>query len=239
MNREDCLGRQGEDMKWIFVLVVMLAAVPAPAQEVILGVLQPGDFAVTIDTNTFFWGTLPEAKFIPEGWGGAAGTTDTFEFEILQPSFPPHVWIDYHRGGTIMARETIFGLVQDAWYDLPRFDKAPTRVKFLRSPGITEGRQTAAQSLQLAASPNPFRSSIRISLGHLSTETLERFSLCIYDPSGRMVRSLSAPRSLTPGPYFLSWDGRDAAGREVAAGVYVCRVRADALVSVLRVVKLD
>jgi hypothetical protein len=225
-------------MKRILLLVLLLAA-SAPAQDIILGVLETGDYTITMDTVTFFWGTLPDAGYIPSNWGGGPGRTDTFEFELFQPAFPAHVWLDYTQDGRVMPRETIIGLVPDNWYELPRFDKAPTRVKFLRQPGIEEGRQLPAHGLQLAASPNPFRGSLRISLGRLSTGVLEHFSLRIFDASGRLVRSLPVPQSLAPSPYSLFWDGRDQSGREVAAGVYVCRVQAKAPAPALRLVKLD
>jgi hypothetical protein len=216
-------------MKWLPVLVVLLVAAPASAQDVILGVLETGDFTITIDTTTFFWGVRPDAQFETPGWGGSAGTTDTFEFELLDTTFPPHVWIDYHRGGTAMARETIIGLIPDSWYELPRFDKAPTRIKFLRQPGIEEGSTPGARRYALRASPNPFRTRSAI---RLSSSILQPSALCVYDACGNLVRILA-------GPEPLFWDGRDETGRELEAGVYVCRVRADASAPTLRLVKLD
>ena len=223
-------------MKWAFALIVLLAAAPAPAQEVVLGVLETGDFPAAIDTNTFFWGTLPDAQFVPQGWGGPAGTTDTFEFDLLQSIFPRHVWFDWHRGATIMPRETIIGLVQDSWYEVPRFDDSPTRIKFLRSPGVEEGRRLAAHGFPLTASPNPFRTqaSIRLAPSILGPSTLD-----IYDACGSLVRVLRLPRSLIPDPHSLSWDGRDEADRELEAGVYICCVRSGNARAVLRLVKLD
>ncbi len=221
-------------MKWAFSLIALLAA--ASAQTNVLGVLETGDFATAVDTTTFFWGTLPEAKFIPFGWEGNAGTTDTFEFELLQPAFPAHVWIDYHRGSTIMPRETIIGLVQDSWYNLPRNVMAPTRVKFLRSPGVEEGRRLTAHGLPLTASPNPFRDRTAFRLSSADRPT----SLTIFAASGRMVRCFgkSAICNLQS-EMLVTWDGRDEAGRKVAAGVYVCRERASAAAPTLRLVRLD
>ncbi len=61
-------------MKWIPTLIVLLAAAPVPAQVNVLGVLETGDLTMAIDTTTFVWSTRPDAKLIPAGWGGAAGT---------------------------------------------------------------------------------------------------------------------------------------------------------------------
>jgi len=68
--------------------------------------------------------------------------------------------------------------------------------------------------------PNPFRGSLLIALDHLATGPLDHSSLRIYDAAGRLVRSLPLRQPLTPGPYSLSWDGRDNAGRRVAPGLY-------------------
>ncbi len=45
-------------------------------------------------------------------------------------------------------------------------------------------------------------------------------SLRLYDLAGRRVRTLLATQSLAAGRHTLTWDGRDDAGRTVAAGVY-------------------
>ena len=225
-------------MKRILSLALLLAA-SAPAQNVILGVLETGDYTITVDTTTFFWGTLPEAGYVPNNWSGGPGKTDTFEFELYQPAFPAHVWLDYTQNSRVMPRETIIGLIPDHWYELPRFDKAPTRVKFLRQPGIEEGRQLAAHGLQLAASPNPFRSSTVL---HLTTGPLDHSTtfLRIFDASGRLVRSFSQSAIYNlKSEMLVVWDGRDQSGRELAAGVYVCRVQARSSAPALRLVKLD
>jgi flagellar hook assembly protein FlgD len=52
--------------------------------------------------------------------------------------------------------------------------------------------------------------------------------LAIYDTSGRLARVL-ADRWMTPGEYAFEWDGRDNQGRNVASGVYYCRLTAGAL----------
>lgn len=220
-------------MKWALALIVLLAAAPAPAQDIILGVLETGDFTIAVDITTFFWGIRPDAVFETPGWGGNPGTTDTFEFELLAPAFPPNVWIDYHRGGMAMARETIFDLVQDSWYNLPKTGKAPTRVKFLPQPGIEEGSTLRARRSVLRASPNPFRTRSALRYAPLDNRQSEiGNSLGIYDACGNLVRVLAGS-----GP--LLWDGRDRTGRELKAGVYVCKVRSGTAGAVLRLVKLD
>jgi hypothetical protein len=63
------------------------------------------------------------------------------------------------------------------------------------------------QTPGLAARPNPARGRVILETGDLPGV------LRIYSQSGRLVRTMSAGRSVT-------WDGRDHAGRPVPAGVY-------------------
>jgi photosystem II stability/assembly factor-like uncharacterized protein len=68
--------------------------------------------------------------------------------------------------------------------------------------------------------PNPVRSgtAIRFALPSAQPVALE-----LFDVQGRLVRSLAT--GLHPaGEHEITWDGRDAAGREVSAGVYFYRL---------------
>jgi hypothetical protein len=53
-----------------------------------------------------------------------------------------------------------------------------------------------------------------------------RVTLGVYDVSGRLVRLLENG-VLRAGSHAVPWDGRDDAGRDVAAGVYLYRLDAD------------
>lgn len=48
-------------------------------------------------------------------------------------------------------------------------------------------------------------------------------TITVHDLRGRMVRRLLAGSDLAAGEHLLEWDGRDASGRAVAAGVYLLR----------------
>ncbi|HNZ39682.1 MAG TPA: FlgD immunoglobulin-like domain containing protein, partial [Candidatus Latescibacteria bacterium] len=50
--------------------------------------------------------------------------------------------------------------------------------------------------------------------------------LSIHAANGQLVRTL-VDRPLPSGNHEVVWDGRDALGREVASGVYVCRLRTE------------
>lgn len=85
------------------------------------------------------------------------------------------------------------------------------------------------------ASPNPFgsRTSILCVLGEP-----RRMNVGIYDVTGRVVRVLVAGDILEAGHHTLSWDGRDARGNAVAAGVYLFRLQAGGHEETERVVLL-
>lgn len=70
------------------------------------------------------------------------------------------------------------------------------------------------------AFPNPFNPSttLRYSLKEAGKVRIE-----IYNMKGQMVRSYNNEHA-TPGYYQVSWDGKDAMGRQVASGVYMYRM---------------
>lgn len=82
-----------------------------------------------------------------------------------------------------------------------------------------------------AIAPNPSRGDtvIRFRLPRDS-----RVELSLFDLEGREVRRLMNAR-LARGDHAESWDGRDAAGRFLPAGVYFARLRSGELSSVRRV----
>jgi hypothetical protein len=76
-------------------------------------------------------------------------------------------------------------------------------------------------AIELAAAPNPFRVSTRISYEILSNEGGAFIPVSIYDPAGRVIRSFAA---VAPGDGHVVWDGSDDAGLPVRGGVYFCRI---------------
>jgi hypothetical protein len=82
--------------------------------------------------------------------------------------------------------------------------------------------------------PNPFRGTteFRFDLPQRSHVQLE-----VFDVHGRRARTLAASE-FAPGPYGLSWDRGDAAGRLVAPGVYLYRMRAGGFVEQRKLVVL-
>ena len=71
------------------------------------------------------------------------------------------------------------------------------------------------------AAPNPFNPQTTITFG-LDRE--QRVEVAVFDARGRQVAVL-ADRIFGAGETSLRWDGRDAAGRDLASGVFLVRVR--------------
>jgi len=86
-----------------------------------------------------------------------------------------------------------------------------------------------------ASYPNPFNPAVVLPLD-LATDAAD-VSLQVHDVLGRRVRQVwQGP--LRAGQHRFVWDGRDEAGRAVAAGVYVYRVEIDGRVEAKKTTKL-
>jgi hypothetical protein len=91
---------------------------------------------------------------------------------------------------------------------------------------VVSGRDIAPDTLPVVAPtvwPNPSRAEVNVSF------TLRRqgkVRVTVYDVSGRLVRVLR-DSALRAGVHAVPWDGRDAVGRNVAEGVYFCRIAAE------------
>lgn len=110
----------------------------------------------------------------------------------------------------------------NAWYD--DFEvigcASPTAVP---APDVASAPPAPAVVRLLGAAPNPFRgsSAIRYELPRAGRVTLR-----VYAPDGALVRTLVD--AVEPeGVRAALWDGRDAAGRPVASGVYFAHLQAD------------
>ena len=109
--------------------------------------------------------------------------------------------------------------------------------------GLVAGPATAVQTPAAArpvqhrlgdSYPNPFNPAVVLPLD-LATDA--GVSLTVYDVLGRRVRQVwQGP--LGAGQHRFVWDGRDEAGRVVAAGVYVYRVEVEGRVEAKKTTKL-
>ena len=82
--------------------------------------------------------------------------------------------------------------------------------------------------------PNPFRGQTGFLFAVARATGLQ---VGIYDLAGRLVRTLER-KADGAGEYVMVWDGADAAGRSLTAGVYFARCRGGSVSAELRVVML-
>ena len=88
--------------------------------------------------------------------------------------------------------------------------------------GIGEEPAPPAPSadLLLPVRPNPFRASAEVTFELVRTGQAQ---ITVHDVAGRLVRTLTDERR-PAGRHRALWDGRDASGHEVPAGVYLFRL---------------
>jgi hypothetical protein len=98
------------------------------------------------------------------------------------------------------------------------------------APEATPGAAPAAARL-LPARPNPAAGSATLTF---SLPAAGEVSLDLFDAGGRLVRTLVRGERAA-GTQAAAWDGRDTAGRPVAAGVYLVRLEAGGRVERARI----
>jgi choice-of-anchor B domain-containing protein len=105
------------------------------------------------------------------------------------------------------AQDLVGGSIVEAAVDDFGFYASPAQ------SGVPDGG--GARLAELSAAPNPFGASTSIRLAVPLATTV---SVRIFDPSGRLVRSLYS--GVVSGTFQPAWDGRDDAGRPVPGGLY-------------------
>lgn len=93
----------------------------------------------------------------------------------------------------------------------------------LGTTDVAIGGGTLPDYLALAApAPNPFSGATTLAFDLPASGAVR---LGIFDVTGRRVRELMSG-TLPAGRHAVTWDGRNAAGERVAAGIYFCRLSA-------------
>jgi len=104
----------------------------------------------------------------------------------------------------------------------------------LRSTVAVSRNQDGAWALHHAV-PNPFVRETRISFDLPARATVR---LTVFDIAGRPMRTL-VNGVQAAGPHSVYWDGRNSAGRRLAAGVYYCRLRSTHFAAVRALVLIE
>jgi hypothetical protein len=160
------------------------------------------------------WGTPPPAHQQPNPQDWATGLS--FPVDFLVGPDGSLWWLSQY--------DTTFGLESGS-------------VQRIRWIGLTVdvGSGAYPKPSLLGAGPNPFRASTLIAF-HMPAR--ENVTLAIYDVAGRRVRRLFTGQA-PAGTNEAEWDGRDAAGRLAAPGLYLARLeRARGASEVVRVLRL-
>ncbi len=87
----------------------------------------------------------------------------------------------------------------------------------------------------LGVTPNPSHALVRVALAGTEGATTEA---ALYDVRGHLVKR-RAPARIAAGQTTFAWDGRDALGAPVPAGVYLARITSGREVVTARIVRLS
>lgn len=155
--------------------------------------------------SQFSQGASPTAPYNYANWGG------------IEPNHfaPGEDFLSMNLGSTFA------GILPGQWGDSPNPNPSdPIHayiVEYEPATGAVDGAAASDHLILSAGSPNPFTASTRI---EYTLPVPRAARLAIYDVSGRCMRELSRPPE-SPGVHAFVWDGFDADGRPVPAGVYL------------------
>lgn len=93
--------------------------------------------------------------------------------------------------------------------------------------GIASTGQATVEPCCIAVYPNPFSTTINIRYTMPAGVDSREYSVVImkiYDSAGRLVKSLDPVSSIQNQVSIVTWDGTDAAGRQLPVGVYFVKI---------------
>ncbi|MDY0110669.1 MAG: FlgD immunoglobulin-like domain containing protein [Candidatus Krumholzibacteria bacterium] len=202
-----------DDARWVAPAAPGMALLQAGTELVRVDVGNPDAPSVAVAVNA---GVLTGRPLIQKGlaYTSVEGLLSLYDAETLAPL------------GTLAVDETIghLGLWNGALVGAGR-----TFSGFAFLPPACEIELTpvddmpVAAALLLGAAPNPFNPQTVVRF-RLDREQSVR--LAVFDARGRLTREL-AGGVWAAGEHLVGWDGRDAAGRPAAAGVYLLRLETE------------
>ncbi len=128
-------------------------------------------------------------------------------------------------GGAMVLEDESDG-ARHAWYRLEVTTLSGDRI--LSDPVTAEGAGLPHATRLLPNYPNPFNPSTVIAF-EIAAAGPVQVTLTIYDVLGREVHTI-AREVRARGVYHASWDGTTSSGADAAAGMYICRLQAGAVV---------
>ncbi len=207
----------------------------APAEEGQGTQAQPGD-ATWMHTffDTSFWNT-PGGDFVaqssaqalvgsvtnpltPITWGSTAGMVADVQFWLTRP--------DSNFGWILVGDESTIATAKrfDTKDNPDTLTHPRLTVTYTLPVGINDTGEPPAREFQLVQNyPNPFNPTTTI---EYRLTRAGRVRLIIYNLLGQEVRTLVQAEQ-PAGIYRVVWDGRDARGRQMPAGVYFYRLQTE------------
>jgi hypothetical protein len=203
----------------------MFQTAPPPAHDV-------GITAFPVPGDTVYVGDTINPTVVFQNFGTSA---ERFAYTVaVGPDW--QVWdslsLDPGEVDTVVCADWIpdsaMYFVKTTWHRLPG-DENPSNDtltgngRVLPRTGVEEGRGLPRAFALEGAQPNPFtgRTAVRFALPRSA-----RVKLSVYDAAGKLVRTLDAGQR-EAGFYSGEWNGTDAAGKGVSAGVYLLRLETD------------
>ena len=209
--------------------------------------LGPDSRGVVASGSGRFQAMVPPEAVVSEGWGilfEDPGAEDPSEGDPLSgvywlrlprlvPGMGAEVRMTWSEGQLPAGHSpVIWTRAEESWSPLVAGSDRRGRVAVVRtvSDGSFQLRsQASAGAIAPAATdlappwPNPFNPSTRIAFD-LATE--QSVCLEIYNSRGQRVRGLAG--GIYPaGRHVVTWDGKDAAGRQASSGVYLVLLRTE------------
>jgi hypothetical protein len=156
--------------------------------------------------------------------GYTSGGEDVLHFGVGSASVIDEVYVVWPR------RLASGGFNTTTLTDVPADQRLLIQEEFSEQEVV--GVETVAPvALAVRNYPNPFNPQTTITY---ELPAAGEVQLGIYDLRGRTVRTLVDGASMPVGRHDVVWNGRNDAGRQVATGVYFCRVRTESGTAVHR-----
>jgi len=143
--------------------------------------------------------------------GETKGTDGTTLTQAALPGLPSGSFYAVHSDKAVHVYD---------WANIAAAMKLNTRVASPRTAVKERSTAMPSQAQILTNYPNPFNPATTLSY---RVETFAPVRLEVYDAHGRQVARL-VNATQAPGEYRAVWNGRDAAGQQIASGVYFARL---------------
>ena len=189
--------------------------------------------------------SAPLLSFVLPRLSGTRIRFDPGDARVVYVSTGPQLWAT--RDGGQSWRSLLEAEDSPTWIHDLAIDPADSRRLYVATPrgayrweygsvtAVRDEHDVVPVSFSLQPNyPNPFNGETVIGYGVPAAGPVE---LTVYNVLGQRVASLVREEQ-APGPHEVVWDGRDASGRELATGMYLCRLRSGGQVAVRRMLLL-